>query len=370
MLAFLSPGAFFLSKLSVTESVKFARSRRSENTHGDWILRLSLPKGASRGLLAFSFVLVTGVFAPEFVSAQSKQDAQVTVRVQELEDTVRTLTGQVEGLQFQLTQMQELIQKMQDDNEFRFQQLEGGAPKAGAGKKTDAATQSGGVTPAGSLPQPAMGEQTTQTAASAPADSVPPPQTAADGPGLPPADVDAPASGETPMDGDVGQSADPLVGTNGANGNATALGTGRPLDLNLNSSQALSDGDAAAQYQAGYDAIVRGDYAFAEDQFRQFVALYPKDPQAADATNWLGEALLQRKAYDEAADVLLTGFQNYPQSPRAADLLLKLGIALAGAGEQDTACRTFAEVTKRYGKQPAAFNTRLAAERQKAQCPA
>lgn len=331
-------------------------------------MRLSLPKGVSRGLLAFSFVLVTGVFAPEFVSAQSKQDAQVTVRVQELEDTVRTLTGQVEGLQFQLTQMQELIQKMQDDNEFRFQQLEGSAPKAGAGKKTDAATQSGGVTPAGSLPQPAQGEQTTEAPATA--DSVPPAQTASDGKVLPPADVGAPVSGEVPMDGDVGQSADPLVGTNGENGGATALGTGQPLDLSLNSSQALSDGDAAAQYQAGYDAIVRGDYPFAEDQFRQFVALYPKDPQAADATNWLGEALLQRKAYDEAADVLLTGFQNYPQSPRAADLLLKLGIALAGAGEQDTACRTFAEVTKRYGKQPAAFNTRLAAERQKAQCPA
>ncbi len=52
-----------------------------------------------------------------------------------------------------------------------------------------------------------------------------------------------------------------------------------------------------AQYQAGYDAIVRGDYAFAEDQFRQFVALYPDDPQAPDATNWLGEALMQRGAY-------------------------------------------------------------------------
>ena len=333
-------------------------------------MRLSLPKRVSRGLLAFSFLLVTGVLAPEFVSAQSRQDAQVTVRVQELEDTVRTLTGQVEGLQFQLTQMQELIQKMQDDNEFRFQQLEGGA-KAGAGKKTEAATPSGGVTPTDALPQPAQGNQPTEVPAPSPADSAPPPAlTAADGTVLPPADVGAPASGEVPMDGDVGQSADPLVGTNGANGSATALGTGRPLDLNLNSSQALSDGDATAQYQAGYDAIVRGDYAFAEDQFRQFVALYPKDPQAADATNWLGEALLQRKAYDEAADVLLTGFQNYPQSPRAADMLLKLGIALAGAGEQDTACRTFAEVTKRYGKQPAAFNTRLAAERQQAKCPA
>ena len=102
---------------------------------------------------------------------------------------------------------------------------------------------------------------------------------------------------------------------------------------------------------------------FAEDQFRQFIALYPKDPQAADATNWLGEALLQRQAYDDAADVLLTGFQNYQKSPRAPDLLLKLGIALAGAGEQDTACRTFFEVAKRYPKQPAAFMQRLKDEK-------
>ncbi len=102
----------------------------------------------------------------------------------------------------------------------------------------------------------------------------------------------------------------------------------------------------------------------------QFIALYPKDPQAPDATNWLGEALLQRQAYDDAADVLLTGFQNYGKSPRAPDLLMKLGIALAGAGEADTACRTFAEVVKRYPAQPTAFMQRLAQEKQKAQCPA
>ncbi len=114
-------------------------------------MRLSLPKGAARGLAAFTVVLVTGVFAPEFVFAQSTQEAQLTVRVQQLEDNVRTLTGQVEGLQFTLTQMQEQLQKMQDDNEFRFQQLEGG--KGGAPKKTEAATPTGGATPTGALPQ-------------------------------------------------------------------------------------------------------------------------------------------------------------------------------------------------------------------------
>jgi tol-pal system protein YbgF len=307
--------------------------------------------------MAFGIVLVTGVFAPEFALAQSRQDAQTTVRVQELEDTVRTLTGQVEGLQFQLTQMQELIQKMQDDNEFRFQQLEGGA-----GKKTEAATQSDGVTPSGALPQAHEGAQTDNLATSAA-----PAETAG---GAAPPLLATPPTAANDNDG-LGDSADPLL--KGGSGELGALPEhldGRPLDLTLSKDEPVSDGDAQAQYKAGYDAITRGDYPFAEDQFRQFIALYPKDPDAPDATNWLGEALLQRQAYDEAADVLLTGFQNYPESKRAPDLLLKLGIALAGAGEADTACRTFGEVQKRYPTQSTAFNQRLAAEKQKTKCPA
>jgi TolA-binding protein len=72
--------------------------------------------------------------------AQSREEAQLALQIQQLQEQIRLLTGQVEGLQFQLTQMQTLIERMTEDNEFRFQQLEGGA-----GGKPDAATQSGGV---------------------------------------------------------------------------------------------------------------------------------------------------------------------------------------------------------------------------------
>src|SRR5690606_17346872 len=153
----------------------------------------------------------------------------------------------------------------------------------------------------------------------------------------------------------LGDSADPLIGTNATGADTlgtlpedVALGGSRPLDLSLDGGAQVSNGDADAQYAAGYDAIVRGDYAFAEDQFSQFVALYPDDPQAPDATNWLGEALIQRGAYDDAALVLAEGYQKYQDSPRAPDLLLKLGIALGGAGEQEVACRTFFTLEKRY----------------------
>lgn len=312
--------------------------------------------------------------------AQSQGEAQLNVRIQQLEEQLRNLTGQVEGLQFQLTQMQTLIERMNEDMDFRFKALEGGA-----GKKTEAVTQSDGATPSGALPQdqaapagapdaaPAtednrLPEAPVQVPAKAPADAgVLPPVGAA----LPPVAPDGTTGEAVPMD-DLGDSADPLLGV--GIGEEAPLGTlsaedlkGKSLDLDLGSAP-VENGDAAAQYQAGYEAILRGDYAFAEDQFRQFVALYPSDPRAADGYNWLGEALLHRGAYDEAADVLFTGYQNYAESPARPDLLLKLGIALAGAGETETACRTFGEVASRYPQQPAAFVTRLGEERAKAQC--
>ncbi|MEQ1899781.1 MAG: tol-pal system protein YbgF [Devosia sp.] len=313
-------------------------------------MRLSLPQGAKRGLTAFAIALTMGVFAPEFVVAQSKSEAQLTVRVQELEDTVRNLTGQIEGLQFALTQLQEQLAKMQQDNEFRFQELEGGA-----GKKPEAATQDAGATPVEALPQADTATDTT---------ALPAPE---------PLAADTNAAGDPVVNDGLGDSADPLLGTNQA-GEGTlgtldenALGT-RPLDLTLDSGQQLSDGDANAQYQAGYDALVRGDYAFAEDQLTQFIALYPDNPQAAEATNWLGEALLQQQKYAEAADVLTTGYQNYSNSPRTPDIMLRLGEAMNGAGEPETACRLFFEVSRRFPNQPTAFKQKLKSEQAAAQC--
>jgi TolA-binding protein len=79
--------------------------------------------------------------------------------------------------------------------------------------------------------------------------------------------------------------------------------------------------------------------------------------------------LIQRAAYDEAAEVLLNAFQKAPDSAQAPDLLLKLGMSLSGAGERETACRTFAEIDKRYTTLEPAFVTRLGEEKSRAECP-
>ena len=273
--------------------------------------------------------------------AQSR-DATIAVRLDQLEEQMRLLNGQVEGLQFQLTQLQTLLERMQEDNDARFAALEGGAPVG----KTSATSQSGGATPSGGASQSidlsAPGQQSG---------------------GFTGTDLnDAPLDLGAPIE--LGAPEQPL-GTLTLNDLSGV--SGPEVDIGRDAT-AVTDADAEAQYKAGYDAVVKGDYAFAEDQFRQFIALFPDHPQAPDATNWLGEALIQRGDFEEAADILLTGFQSYPNSSRAPDILMKLGVALAGSGENETACRTYNEVLRRYPTTPPAFQQRLGAEMAKAGC--
>jgi tol-pal system protein YbgF len=307
---------------------------------------LAAPAAAARSALQPAPLPPADIAQPERLHvAQSQEAAQLAVRIQQLEEQIRLLTGQVEGLTFQVTQMQTQLEAQAADNEFRFQQLEGGA-----GGKPQAATESGGATPAAELPQ------------------TPDAATAAD-----PNAIPVLPDSEVPMD-NIGDSQDPLVGAGTGTeaplgGTGETLGGGQPLNLSLDGTTA-ENADAAAQYQAGFDAFERGDYAFAEEQFRQFIALYPEDAQAPDATNLLGEALMERGAFDEAADVLLTGFQNYPQAERAPDMLLRLGVALSGAGENETACRTFAEVLKRYPNASQNVRSQLSNAQSRAKCGA
>ncbi len=59
-------------------------------------------------------------------------------------------------------------------------------------------------------------------------------------------------------------------------GGAVDLTTGQPLDLSFDPAAVNSGNpDADAQFAAGYDAFTKGDYAFAEDQFSQYLELYP-----------------------------------------------------------------------------------------------
>lgn len=243
-------------------------------------------------------------------------DAQAAMRMDRLEQQMRSMTGQIEELTYQVRQLQEQLR-----------------------------SQSGGKRAA-----------------------VPPPPVAAPVP--PPAND---AIGQA-----IGSNGTPPV-VSDANAPPRDLGQlpvppgGQPLDLSPPgrggaAASGSATGSSRADYDAAYDFVLKGDYEVAETSFRQFLVNYPGDPLDADAQYWIGESLYARQDFRGSADAFLAGYQQYPKSAKAPDMLLKLGLSLAGLGQRDAACGTYAEILKKYPKSSNALLQRVKTEQASASC--
>lgn len=287
--------------------------------------------------------LTAGGSAPSVPRAAPVQLAQaVDPRITRLEEQIRELNGLVEELNFQVLQMQDQIQRMREDNEFRFQQLEGGS-STGTGttgaddSRTQAAPPAVDSTDVTALPP--AGEGSSAQNAAPPRDF-----------GTIVFDADGnvrSATGEIlpqttlPTADDVQSSALPGVSTPGlpapqAGGDDTVVA-------------ALPDaGNPDELYRNSYEFILAGDYAMAETGFRDLIKQYPQSEMAPEAHFWLGEALLAQDRPREAAEIFLSASRDFPDSRRAPETLYKLGVSLAQIDQRDVACATFAEVGRRY----------------------
>ncbi|RWQ66079.1 tol-pal system protein YbgF [Mesorhizobium sp.] len=322
----------------------------------------------------FSFHLPTlGIFG-EKKKPDQVQFAQDGTGTTALQEQLRQMNGKIEELNFQVLQMQEQIRKQQEDNEFRFQQLEGGsqgAPQPAEQKKSDATTN------------------TDSSVAEAPATHAP-----ADT-GTPPAGVqgeDVIVESPTGEPGRVIPGTPPktfgtiTVDKNGnvvdADGNtqahAPAQNTAPATNDQAGTQAGKSDNTVVAAlpatddpeelYRNSYQFILSGDYSTAEQGFRDHIARFPKDAKAADAHYWLGESLLGQQKYRDAAETFLAASKDYPKAKKAPDMLLKLGVSLVGLNQRDVACATFGEIGKRYPNVSGALRERVKQERALAAC--
>ncbi|BBE74060.1 tol-pal system protein YbgF [Oharaeibacter diazotrophicus] len=351
------------------------------------------------------------------VLAQSSADvAQQSMRIDRLEDQMRQLNGRIDEMTYSLQQIQQLLQRMQEDNEFRFQELEkGGKPR----KKSEAPAAPGtGDFAAADLGTgtPPSGDVLSTGTPDVPADiaagfSIEPPLDGGGAPsdgsgqgwGAPPANLgNLPADGGfsggggAPLDlsaiarGDLGTSSQPLPpaglpGVSGATDPAPGLpppvasaplapppglATPPPSDQSEVRVASLGNGqeDARAAYDRAYGYVVSGDYATAEESLKRFLADHPRDKLAGNARFWLGETYYARGNYRDAADAFLTTYRDYPKNPKAPDSLLKLGLSLEGLGETEAACATYREVEKKFPGASGALLGKVSAQKSKAGC--
>ncbi|ADZ69355.1 Tol-pal system protein YbgF, putative [Polymorphum gilvum SL003B-26A1] len=301
------------------------------------------------------------------VSAQlfGRGNDESQVRLNDMEERLRRLTGQIEQLSYQLRELQDQMRRMQEDNEYRFQQLEGGRPA----KRSDVppasapATAANGTTSAGAIPPassgtlgtlPAEGSGDAEWAASGGYRDAPAGAAVEAGPGAGPLDLSALARGQAVV-------SPPATGTA-----PPGVSVGDPIGGQIASLDVT--GDARTDYDRAYSFALNGDYAQAEQAFRIFIDTYPNDRLVSNAQYWLGESLLAQGEYRAAADAFLKTYTDYPGDQKAPDSLLKLGLSLNGLGQTDAACATYSELLTKFPGAPKAVLDQARAEQQRAGC--
>lgn len=243
--------------------------------------------------------------APTPAAGEGASSLDAQIRMDQLEAQLRTLTGQLEEMQYNIAQISKRVEKTQADNEVRFQQLEhGSAPPVEAVQGRPARPNAGDV------------ERPTSSGALVPPGAPPPP-------------------GALPPPG--------------------ASGT-------------LTDGSVTEQYNYAFGLLRDSDFKGAEAAFRSFLQKHPGDPLAGNAQYWLGETYFVRGEYPAAATAFAEGYQKYPQGPKAADNLLKLGMSLGNSGRKNDACFSFARLERDFPQMPPVIRDREVSEKKRIGC--
>lgn len=312
------------------------------------------------------------------VGAFAQSDLDPEIRIDRLENQLRTLTGQNEELQHRNQQLEEQLRALQ------------AAQPAQQGASRPAGPN---VTAAPPIQQAPQIQQAQQPAYNPSIVSAPP-------------IVTAPAAG-----GRRGDAFDPnqnpnapgapralgggqMPVTESAVGAPGGRGAGEPLDLsNVGGrdpaavpvepypSQYPAQGNATAslttappsqsprdEFDLGIGYIQRKDYALAEETMRNFAAKYPNDKLVPDSQYWMGESLFQRQKYREAAEAFLGVTTKYGTASKAPDALLRLGQSLAALKEKEAACAAFGEITRKYPKASNGVKQGVDREQKRAGC--
>jgi tol-pal system protein YbgF len=236
------------------------------------------------------------------LAKEQSQDAaiqQINQKVDDLQDTVRRLTGQNEQLEHRLNDTNSRIERMQRDFDYKLctmaaQQLgesadgDGGLPCASA--SGSAFTQGGNASPANTAPRLS-----------------PPPG---------------------------------VLGT---------IPSNQPLPLAApGSPDAGGPAPTRQQFDAAMNLLSKAQYDEARAAFRNFADTYPKDELAPQAVYWVGDIAYVQKDYPNAARAFAEEIKKYGSSPRAPDSMLKLGQSLIALKQKQEGCTTLGALPGKY----------------------
>jgi tol-pal system protein YbgF len=113
----------------------------------------------------------------------------------------------------------------------------------------------------------------------------------------------------------------------------------------------------------------RGEHAAAADAFQDFVSRYPTNARAPEAYYWLGESFYAQKGFQNATAAYAAALRNRPTTSWAPAAMVRLSQALLQGGQNTQACAALSEFDQRYASRAsAALKTNADAVRRRARC--
>lgn len=257
-----------------------------------------------------------------FAQAQAAPQTPIThleLRLSAIEEQMRGLTGKVEQVDYMLRRMDQILQRMQEDYELRFSDLE----------KNKRQHMSVPAKAPAAAPQQAQAAQ-------------------------------QPAAPTEPVTGTLGSvkvRGNQITGGSVAP-NAPAL-PDTPEDYGLT---------AQEQYDRAFGLLRQADYDAAEVAFKKFFDKNAKHKLVSNAKYWYAETFYVRGKYGDAAVSFAEAYSHSIKGPKAPDSLLKLSMSLRALGKKKDACGALTALKMKHPRAAKSIRKRAAQERRKLKC--
>jgi tol-pal system protein YbgF len=127
--------------------------------------------------------------------------------------------------------------------------------------------------------------------------------------------------------------------------------------------------DPRKQFDSAMALLARAKYDEASDAFRAFVDAHPDEDRAPDALYWSGDiAYSTKKDFPAAARDFAELLKKYPKAQRAPDGMLKLSLTLFEMGQSQEGCAAVAALPAKYPNAPPAILARAKSVRDEKKC--
>jgi tol-pal system protein YbgF len=260
--------------------------------------------------------------------AQDSSLATLNQRVNDLDDSLRRLTGQIEELDHRIGEQNERMARMRKDFDYKICSM--------VAQQVGATTEPGEEA---SLPCAGQGQQQS---------SAPP---------------SAPGAGAPNMTGTIHLAPPPgVLGTLPRNdlGNLPQPSTTEPNQM--------ASLDSRPQFESALNLLAKAQYEEASAAFRSFADTYPNDDLAAQAVYWVGDIAYVQRDYPNAARAFAEELKKYPTGTRAPESMLKLGQSLLALNQKKEGCRALGTLPNQFPAASKSVTDQAFAARKTAGC--